>query len=356
MAEYDIVIKGGMVFDGARNPRVRADVAVPRRRRGRHRPGTGVGRAPGSSTPPACTWRPASSTCTPTTTPRSSGTRTARCRAGTASRRWSSATAASGSRRSAPDERERGDAVDDPGRGHPVRRDAGRHAVGLGDASPSSSTRSSRTPKAVNVLPYVPVGPLLVWVLGRDAAKAGVLPTDDEHRELARLLHEAMDAGALRLVGPAAPTERAGRRAARLRRHADAHRRDARRDVPGAGRGARRAQPGLHPDDPRHRQPARTTGPTSRSWPPSRAARCCTTWCRPSRTVPTSTASSSSGWPAAASGASRSTARASPPTPASRSRSRTGTSTTTPRRGARRPRERSTSGCASSPTRPAARP
>ncbi len=28
MAEYDLVIKGGMVFDGTRNPRVRADVAV----------------------------------------------------------------------------------------------------------------------------------------------------------------------------------------------------------------------------------------------------------------------------------------------------------------------------------------
>ena len=62
-----------------------------------------------------------------------------------------------------------------------------------------------------------------------------------------------------------------------------------------------------------------------------------------------------SGWSAAASGASPSTARASPPTPGSRSRSRTGTSTTTPRRGARRRPARSTSGCASWPTRPAAR-
>src|SRR4051794_16586489 len=42
-----------------------------------------------------------------------------------------------------------------------------------------------RTPKAVNVLPYVPAGPLLVAVLGREAAKAGVLPTDDQHREMA---------------------------------------------------------------------------------------------------------------------------------------------------------------------------
>jgi N-acyl-D-amino-acid deacylase len=53
-----------------------------------------------------------------------------------------------------------------------------------------------RRPKAVNVLPYVPIAPLLVWVMGFERAKAGVLPTDAEHRELRRLLGEAMDVGA----------------------------------------------------------------------------------------------------------------------------------------------------------------
>jgi N-acyl-D-amino-acid deacylase len=52
-----------------------------------------------------------------------------------------------------------------------------------------------RTPKAVNLLPYVPVGPLLMWVLGLEDAKAGRKPTDAEHAELCRLLNEAMDAG-----------------------------------------------------------------------------------------------------------------------------------------------------------------
>jgi len=52
-----------------------------------------------------------------------------------------------------------------------------------------------RQPKAVNVLPYVPVAPLLIWVLGFERAKAGALPTEAEHRELRRLLNEAMDAG-----------------------------------------------------------------------------------------------------------------------------------------------------------------
>ena len=52
-----------------------------------------------------------------------------------------------------------------------------------------------RTPKAVNVLPYVPLAPLLTWVMGFDRAKAGEMPTEAEHAELRRLLHESMDAG-----------------------------------------------------------------------------------------------------------------------------------------------------------------
>jgi N-acyl-D-amino-acid deacylase len=52
-----------------------------------------------------------------------------------------------------------------------------------------------RTPKAVNILPYVPVGPMLIWVLGFEDAKAGRRPTEAEHAELRRLVNEAMDAG-----------------------------------------------------------------------------------------------------------------------------------------------------------------
>lgn len=55
----------------------------------------------------------------------------------------------------------------------------------------------SRAPKAVNVAINVPLNPLLVWVMGFNRAKAGVLPTDVEHREMVRLLNEAMDAGAI---------------------------------------------------------------------------------------------------------------------------------------------------------------
>ena len=51
-------------------------------------------------------------------------------------------------------------------------------------------------PKALNILPYVPIGPLLIWVLGLEAAKAGEKPTADQEAELCRLLEESMDAGA----------------------------------------------------------------------------------------------------------------------------------------------------------------
>jgi N-acyl-D-aspartate/D-glutamate deacylase len=53
-----------------------------------------------------------------------------------------------------------------------------------------------RTPKAMNILPYMPIGPLLIWVMGFEAAKAGRMPTAAEHAEMCRLLNEAMDAGA----------------------------------------------------------------------------------------------------------------------------------------------------------------
>ena len=52
-----------------------------------------------------------------------------------------------------------------------------------------------RTPKALNILPYVPIGPMLVMVLGLDDAKEGRMPTVGEHEMLAKLVHEAMDAG-----------------------------------------------------------------------------------------------------------------------------------------------------------------
>lgn len=52
-----------------------------------------------------------------------------------------------------------------------------------------------RTPKSVNLLPLVALNPLMSWVMGLERAKAGELPTNVEHEEMGRLLNEAMDAG-----------------------------------------------------------------------------------------------------------------------------------------------------------------
>jgi N-acyl-D-aspartate/D-glutamate deacylase len=52
-----------------------------------------------------------------------------------------------------------------------------------------------RLPKGVNVLPYVPLGPLLVWVMGLEAAKSGRAATPEEMTQLKAMLNEAMDAG-----------------------------------------------------------------------------------------------------------------------------------------------------------------
>ena len=52
-----------------------------------------------------------------------------------------------------------------------------------------------RIPKGVNCLTYVPLTPLYAWVMGWDEAKKR-RPTDAELQEMVRLVNEAMDAGA----------------------------------------------------------------------------------------------------------------------------------------------------------------
>ena len=52
-----------------------------------------------------------------------------------------------------------------------------------------------RIPKGVNCLSYVPLSPLMIWVMGLEAAKSRPA-TDKERREIQRLLGEGMDAGA----------------------------------------------------------------------------------------------------------------------------------------------------------------
>jgi N-acyl-D-aspartate/D-glutamate deacylase len=52
----------------------------------------------------------------------------------------------------------------------------------------------ARTPKGVNVLSYVPIAPIMIWVMGLDAAKSRPA-TEKERQEMQRLLDESMNAG-----------------------------------------------------------------------------------------------------------------------------------------------------------------
>ena len=53
----------------------------------------------------------------------------------------------------------------------------------------------ARIPKGVNCLTYVPLTPLFAWVMGWDGAKKR-RPNEAEMKEMVRLVHEGMDAGA----------------------------------------------------------------------------------------------------------------------------------------------------------------
>jgi len=61
---------------------------------------------------------------------------------------------------------------------------------------PQFMDKLDKLPKGVNLLPYVPMNPLLGYVMGIEASKTGRMPTDAEHAWMRRILNEAMDAGA----------------------------------------------------------------------------------------------------------------------------------------------------------------
>ena len=66
---------------------------------------------------------------------------------------------------------------------------------GIGSLIRSFSTAWSAKPKAVNLLPCVPLGPLITWVIGSPEEAKHRAPTVMEEREIVRLFGEAMDAG-----------------------------------------------------------------------------------------------------------------------------------------------------------------
>ncbi len=193
MTDYDIVVKDGFIFDGTGAPRVRGDVAitngkivemgrVDHRNAGRVIDATGLHVAPGfvdlhTHYDAQVFWDPY---CT------LSG--------------WHGITSV---------------AIGNCGFGFapvdPEMREYAMKSMVRVEAIPYESMKQGmpwdwvsfpeyldsleRTPKAMNILPYVPLGPMLLAVLGIDDAKAGRMPTDDEHALLAKMLHESMDAG-----------------------------------------------------------------------------------------------------------------------------------------------------------------
>ena len=209
MAEYDIVIKNGLVIDGTRLPRYRADIAIknglvadigqiPAHAGKRVLDASGLIVAPGfvdlhTHYDAQLFWDPY---CTLSS--------------------WHGITSA---------------VIGNCGFGFapvkPELRERAMQSMTRVEAIPYASMKAGmpwdwvtfpeyldsvdRAPKAINLLPYVPVGPMLVWVLGLEAAKAGKKPTPAEEAELCRLLDEGLDAGgcgwsAQRLMpsGPAA--------------------------------------------------------------------------------------------------------------------------------------------------------
>ena len=66
------------------------------------------------------------------------------------------------------------------------------------ESYPEFLSSLSRTPKGVNVMAYVPLNALMIYVMGIDEAKSRPA-TDEELSEMKRLLNEAMDAGAIGL-------------------------------------------------------------------------------------------------------------------------------------------------------------
>lgn len=81
-----------------------------------------------------------------------------------------------------------------------------------------------RIPKGVNCLSYVPLAPLMTYVMGLDNAKSRS-STPDELAEMQRLMREALSVGA---CGWSARRMGTDRSTERLRRHADGDRYDVR--------------------------------------------------------------------------------------------------------------------------------
>ena len=193
MAEFDIVVKGGTVVDGTRLPRYPADIAITDGRivqigNVRSSQATRVLDASGLVVAPGFVdlhthydaqiqWDPY---CTISGWHGVTSVAIGNCGFGFAPVR--------------PEERER--AMLTMSRNEAIPLESMREGM-LWDwiTFPEFMDSLERIPKGVNVLTYMPVSPLLTWVMGLEAAKTR-RATAAERLEMQRLLNEAMDAGA----------------------------------------------------------------------------------------------------------------------------------------------------------------
>jgi N-acyl-D-amino-acid deacylase len=104
----------------------------------------------------------------------------------------------------------------------PSARDAAMRSMEAAEQIPQSVTREGvpwnwetfpeylqsveRAPKALEIAALFPLSPALIEVLGPERAKAGDLPSADEHKRLRHLVREAFDAGAIGVSAHRHPT------------------------------------------------------------------------------------------------------------------------------------------------------
>lgn len=194
MAEFDTIIKGGMVIDGTRLPRFRGDIGIKDGRvakvgRLQAHQGTKVIDADGLIVAPGFVdlhthydaqlfWDPYCSISS-----------------------WHGVTSI---------------VIGNCGFGfapvHPDFRERAMLTMTRNEAIPYASMKAGmpwdwvtypefldsvdRHPKAINILPFVPLTPLLIWVMGLDEAKTGRRFTEQEEAMARKIVNEAMDAGA----------------------------------------------------------------------------------------------------------------------------------------------------------------
>jgi N-acyl-D-aspartate/D-glutamate deacylase len=195
MSDFDVVIRQGMIFDGTGGPRYRADIGIkdgvireigriPGSRAAREIDASGLNVAPGfvdthTHYDAQLFWDPYCSL---------SG--------------WHGVTSVVigncgfGFAPVAPEFRER--AMQTMTRVEAIPYEAMKAGLPWDwETFPEFLDSLDRTNKAVNLVPCVPLAPMMIEAMGFERAKAGVMPTDEEHARLKEMLHESMDAGGI---------------------------------------------------------------------------------------------------------------------------------------------------------------